>query len=86
MRIVAFIAPKRLQCSGSSITSASPLCHRGSPQREDLRHGEEDDSGNIFLDKERFPGDPLAQPEPEYEFDQRMKKPLRDGSRGFLYQ
>ena len=33
---------------------------------------EQDDSGHIFLDQDGFPGDPLAQPEPEYEFDQRM--------------
>jgi hypothetical protein len=39
---------------------------RGPPQWE------EDDSGTIFLDEERFTGDPFAQPEPEYEFDQRV--------------
>jgi hypothetical protein len=33
---------------------------------------EEEDSGAIFLDGERFTSDPLAQPEPEYEFDQRV--------------
>jgi len=31
---------------------------------------DEDDSKAIFLDEERFTGDPLAQPEPEDEFDQ----------------
>ena len=34
---------------------------RGPPQWE------EDDSGAVFLDEERFAGDPLAQPEPEPE-------------------
>jgi hypothetical protein len=31
-----------------------------------------DDSGTIVLDEERFPGDPLVQPEPVYDFDQRV--------------
>jgi hypothetical protein len=34
---------------------------------------EEDDCGVVFLNEERFTGDPLAQPEPEYQFDQRVK-------------
>lgn len=33
---------------------------------------EEEDSATVFLDEERFMGDALAQPEPEYEFDQRQ--------------
>ena len=33
---------------------------------------EEEDSGAIFLHEEGFPGDPLAQPEPDYEFDRRV--------------
>jgi hypothetical protein len=71
MRIVAFI------------TEASPvqriLNHIGEPAQPPRiapARGpppwEEDDSGAIFLDEERLTGDPLAQPEPEYEFDQRV--------------
>ena len=71
MRIVAFI------------TEASPvqriLNHIGEPAqppRIASARGpppwDEDDSGAIFLEEERFAGDPLAQPEPEYEFDQRV--------------
>jgi len=33
---------------------------------------EEDDSGAAFLGEKEFSGDPLAQPEPAYEFDQRV--------------
>lgn len=33
---------------------------------------EGDDSGAAFLDEEGLTGDPLAQPEPEYAFDQRV--------------
>jgi len=71
MRIVAFI------------TEAAPvqriLSHIGeppSPPRIAPARGppswEEDDSGTIILDEERFVGNPLVQPEPEYEFDQRL--------------
>jgi hypothetical protein len=43
-------------------------CHwaRGPPSWE------EDDSGTIILDEERFVANPLVQPEPEYELDQRL--------------
>jgi hypothetical protein len=35
-------------------------------------HREVHDTGHVVLDEKRFTGDPLAQPEPEYEFDQRV--------------
>jgi hypothetical protein len=71
MRIIAFL------------TEAAPvqriLSHIGAPaqpppiapaRRPPL--WDEEDSGTIVLDEERFTGDPLAQPEPEYDFDQRI--------------
>jgi len=71
MRIIAFV------------TEAAPvqriLSHIGEPAlppRIAPARGpplwEEEDSGAIVLDEERFTGDPLAQPEPEYELDQRI--------------
>jgi len=72
MRIVAFIASRRPLYSGFSATSANLPCRRGSLQHEDLRYGGDDDSGTTFFDEERFTGDPLAQPEPAYEFDRRV--------------
>jgi hypothetical protein len=71
MRIVAFIteaAPVQriLSHIGESTTRPPIAPARGPPSWE------EEGCGAIFLDEERFPGDPLAQPEPEYEFDQRV--------------
>ena len=64
------------------ITEAAPVQripdHIGEPStppRIAPAHGppqwQEDDSGTVFLDEERFAGDPLAQLEPDCEFDQR---------------
>jgi len=71
MRIVAFIT--------EAPTVQRILDHIGEPARpppiapaRGPPSWEQDDSGHIFLDEERFPGDSLAQPEPEYEFDQRL--------------
>jgi hypothetical protein len=71
MRIVAFITEatpvqRILSHIGESATPPRIAPARGPPSWE------EDDSEAIFLDEARFPGDPLAQPEPDYEFDQRM--------------
>lgn len=71
MRIVACItkaAPVQriLSHIGEPATPPPIAPARGPPSLE------EDDSGAIFLDAERFSGDPLAQPEPDYEFDQRL--------------
>ena len=68
---------------GAVITEASPvqriLNHIGeppTPPRIAPARGpplwEQDDSVAVFLDEERFAGGPLAQPQPEYEFDQRV--------------
>jgi hypothetical protein len=70
MRIVAFIteAPtvqRILDHIGEPAMPPRSAPARGPPSWE------QDDSGNIFLDEERFAGDSLAQPEPDYEFDQR---------------
>ena len=71
MRIVAFIteAPtvqRILDHIGEPAMPPRIAPVRGPPSWE------QDDSGHIFLDQDRFPGDPLAQPEPDYEFDQRV--------------
>jgi DNA-directed RNA polymerase subunit RPC12/RpoP len=71
MRIVAFITEatpvqRILSHIGESAAPPRIAPARGPPSWE------EDDSEAIFLDEARFPGDPLAQPEPDYEFDQRM--------------
>jgi len=71
MRIIAFItvAPpvqRILNHIGEPSTPPRIAPARGPPQWE------EDDSGAVFLDEQRFCGDPLAQPEPEYQFDQRV--------------
>jgi hypothetical protein len=71
MRIVAFIteaAPvKRILSHIGEPALPPPIAPaRGPPSWEEA------DSGNIILDEERFAGDPLAQPEPDYEFDQRL--------------
>ena len=71
MRIIAFVtdaAPVQriLNHIGELPTPPRIAPARGPPQWE------EDDSETVFLDEERFTGDPLAQPEPEYEFDQRV--------------
>ncbi|MEA3278159.1 MAG: transposase [Pseudomonadota bacterium] len=71
MRIIAFITlavdvRAILEHIGEPSMPPRIALARGPPLRE------EDDSGTIFLDEERFSGDPLAQPEPEYEFDQRI--------------
>jgi hypothetical protein len=69
MRIIAFIteaAPVQriLNHIGEPATPPRIASARGPPQW--------DDSGAVFLDEERFAGDPLAQPEPDFEFDQRI--------------
>jgi hypothetical protein len=71
MRIVAFIteaAPVQRILNHIDEPATPPRIApaRGPPLWE------EDDSGITSLDEERFSGDPLAQPEPEYEFDQRV--------------
>jgi hypothetical protein len=71
MRIVAFItetAPLQriLSHIGEPATPPRIAPARGPPSWE------EDGSATTFLDEERFTGDSLAQPEPEYEFDQRL--------------
>ena len=71
MRIVAFIteaAPVQRILNHIDEPATPPRIApaRGPPPWE------EDDSGITSLDEERFSGDPLAQPEPEYEFDQRV--------------
>jgi hypothetical protein len=71
MRIVAFITEatpvqRILEHIGEPATAPRIAPARGPPSWE------EKDSGTSFLDEERFTGDPLAQPEPEYEFDQRL--------------
>jgi hypothetical protein len=71
MRIVAFIteaAPVQriLDHIGEPTTPPRIAPTRGPPPWE------EEDFGAIFLDEERFPGDRLAQPESDYEFDQRQ--------------
>jgi len=71
MRIIAFIteaAPVQriLIHIGEPATPPRIAPARGPPSWE------EDDSGTIVLDEERFPGDPLVQPEPVYAFDQRV--------------
>jgi hypothetical protein len=71
MRIVAFIteaAPVQriLRQIGEPATPAPIAPVRGPPPWED------EQSGVVFLDEERFRGDPVAQPEPEYDFDQRL--------------
>jgi hypothetical protein len=69
MRIVAFIAEtstvqRILNHIGESATPPRIAPARGPPLWD------EDDCEAIFLDEQRFTGDPLAQPEPEYELDQ----------------
>ena len=71
MRIVAFLteaAPVQriLRQIGEPATPAPIAPVRGPPPWED------EQSGVVFLDEERFRGDPVAQPEPEYDFDQRL--------------
>jgi len=70
MRIIAFIteaAPVQqiLDHIGEPATPPRIAPARGPPSWDD-------DSGAIFLDEERFAADPLAQPEPDDEFDQRL--------------
>jgi hypothetical protein len=71
MRIIAFVtetAPVQriLDHTGEPATPPPIAPARGPPSWE------EDDSGALFLNEERCTGDLLAQPEPEYEFDQRV--------------
>ena len=71
MRIIAFVtetAPVQriLGHIGEPCTPPRIAPARGPPLWE------EDEAGAIILDDERFAGYPLAQPEPEYEFDQRV--------------
>ena len=69
MRLIAFIteaAPVQriLDHIGEPVTPPRIASARGPPQW--------DNSGAVFLDEERFAGDPLAQPEPDFEYDQRI--------------
>jgi len=71
MRIVAFITeavpvPRILRHIGEPPTPPRIAPARGPPSWE------EEESGTIFPDEERFTRDPLGQPEPAYEFDQRV--------------
>jgi hypothetical protein len=71
MRIVAFItetAPVQRILSHIGEPALPPRIApaRGPPSWE------EEDSETTFLDEERGTGDPLLQPEPEHEFDQRI--------------
>ena len=71
MRIVAFItevAPVQRILSHIGEPALPPRIApaRGPPLWED------DDSGDVFLDEGCSPRDPLLQPEPAYEFDQRV--------------
>jgi hypothetical protein len=71
MRIVAFITEtstvqRTLDHFGEPATPPRIAPARGPPSWE------EGQSETIFLDEERFSGDPLVQPAPEYEFDQRL--------------
>jgi NodT family efflux transporter outer membrane factor (OMF) lipoprotein len=71
MRVLAFIteaAPVQriLRHIGEPATPPPIAPARGPPSWEEA------DSGTIILDEERFAGDPLAQPEPECELDQRL--------------
>ena len=70
MRIVAFITEAPTVQRILDYPSASPLCHRGSPQRADLRHGRKRTPAPSFSMNRDFRATPLAQPEPDYEFDQ----------------
>jgi len=71
MRIIAFITE-----AGPVQRILSHIGERTTPPRITPARGpplwEEEDSGSIFLDEQRWTGDPLAQPQPEYEFDQRI--------------
>jgi hypothetical protein len=71
MRIIAFVtetAPVQriLGHIGEPCTPPRIAPARGPPSWE------EDEAEAVFLDEERCLGDPLAEPEPEYEFDQRV--------------
>ena len=71
MRIVAFITEastvqRILDHIGEPTTPPRIAPARGPPSWED------EDFGGVFLDEDRVTGDPLAQPEPDYEYDQRQ--------------
>jgi hypothetical protein len=71
MRIVAFITEaspvqRILNHIGEPAQPPRIAPARGPPQWEG------DDSGAVFLDEDRFAGGPLAQPEPDFELDQRI--------------
>jgi hypothetical protein len=71
MRIVAFIteaAPVQriLEHIGEPAIPPRIAPARGPPQWE------ENDCGIVFLDEERIAGDSLAQPEPDFQYDQRI--------------
>jgi hypothetical protein len=71
MRVIAFVtatAPVQriLDHVGEPSTPPRIAPARGPPPWE------EDDSGTVFLDEDGFASEPLVQPEPEYEFDQRI--------------
>jgi len=72
MRMVAFIAPRRPRCSGSSTPSVSPLRHRGLPQREGHRHGRKRTAGPSLSMTGASAPIRLLSSNPEYEFDQRI--------------
>jgi len=70
MRMVAFLT------EASTVQRIpNPIGEPSAPPPITLARGpplwEEEDSATLFLDEERLAGDPLAQPEPEYQFDQR---------------
>jgi hypothetical protein len=71
MRVVAFIteaAPMQRILNHIAEPSTAPKIApaRGPPSWQ------EEDCATIFLEEERFAGDPLAQPQAHYEFDQRI--------------
>jgi hypothetical protein len=71
MRIVAFITDASTVQQILDHIGEPALPPRIAPAREPPPW-EEEDPGTIFLDDERFTGDPFAQSEPEYDFDQRL--------------
>ena len=71
MRIVAFLTAastvqRILDHIGEPATPPRIAPARGPPSWE------EDDSRAIFLDQVKSPRDPLAHPDPDFEFDQRV--------------
>jgi hypothetical protein len=72
MRIIAFITEAMnvraiLEHLGEPATPPRIASARGPPEW----YGDSGD-GSLFIEEEGVSGDPLAQPEPAYEFDQRV--------------